>query len=137
MIVICIFYLAWIMVSGIALSKDIIGSDSPEIIVKSQDSSKLYIYDNKGHLLLSIQCPKMMIWYLYITYQKNYIFTKYSVIEFDKQDSNNGNSWTTANGSLTNSRKVDIPYTSTLNVMILSLDLIAINQWQLLSTKLE
>ena len=41
--------------------------------------------------------------------QKNYIFTKYSIIEFDKQDSNNGNSWTTVNGSLTNSRKVDIP----------------------------
>ena len=54
-------------VSGIALSKDIIGSESPEIIVKSQDSSKLYIYDNKGHLLLSYSMSKMMIWYLYIT----------------------------------------------------------------------
>ena len=103
-------------VSGIALSKDIIGSESPEIIVKSQDSSKLYIYDNKGHLLLSYSMSKNDdLVFIHNMNQKNYIFTKYSVIEFDKQDSNNGNSWTTANGSLTNSRKVDIPYTSTLN----------------------
>ena len=45
-------------VSGIALSKDIIGTESPEIIVKSEDSSKLYIYDNKGHLLLSYSMSK-------------------------------------------------------------------------------
>ena len=103
-------------VSGIALSKDIIGSESPEIIVKSQDSSKLYIYDNKGHLLLSYSMSKNDdLVFIHNMNQKNYIFTKYSVIEFDKQDSNNGNSWTTVNGSLTNSRKVDIPYTSTLN----------------------
>ena len=103
-------------VSGIALSKDIIGSESPEIIVKSQDSSKLYIYDNKGHLLLSYSMSKNDdLVFIHNMNQKNYIFTKYSVIEFDKQDSNNGNSWTTANGSFTNSRKVDIPYTSTLN----------------------
>ena len=103
-------------VSGIALAKDIVGTDSPEIIVKSQDSSKLYIYDNKGHLLLSYSMSKNDdLVFIHNMNQKNYIFTKYSIIEFDKQDSNNGNSWTTVNGSLTNSRKVDIPYTSTLN----------------------
>ena len=103
-------------VSGITLSKDIIGTESPEIIVKSQDSSKLYIYDNKGHLLLSYSMSKNDdLVFIHNMNQKNYIFTKYSIIEFDKQNSNNGNSWTTVNGSLTNSRKVKIPYTSTIN----------------------
>jgi len=103
-------------VSGITLSKDIIGTESPEIIVKSQDSSKLYIYDNKGYLLLSYSMSKNDdLVFIHNMNQKNYIFTKYSIIEFDKQNSNNGNSWTTVNGSLTNSRKVKIPYTSTIN----------------------
>ena len=84
--------------------------------MKSQDSSKLYVYDNKGHLLLSYSMSKNDdLVFIHNMDQKNYIFTKYSVIEFDKQDSNNGNSWVTVNGSLTNSRKVYIPYISTLS----------------------
>ena len=101
-------------VSGIALSKDIIGSDSPEIIVKSQDLSKLYIYDNKGHLLLSYSMSKNDdLVFIHNMNQKNYIFTKYSIIEFDKQDSNNGNSWTTVNGSLTTQEKLTFLYINT------------------------
>ena len=127
-------------VSGIALSKDIIGTDSPEIIVKSQDSSKLYIYDDKGHLLLSYSMSKNDdLVFIHNMNQKNYIFTKYSIIEFDKQNTNNGNSWISVNGSITNSRKVEISYTSALN----SNDLIVRSYCypnpvrQLLSTKIR
>ena len=104
-------------VSGMALSKDIIGSETPEIIVKSLDSSKLYIYDSKGYLLSSNAVPKNDdLMFIHTMNQKNYIFTKYSIFEFDKLDSDNGNSWTSLNGSLANSRVLDISYTSTLSI---------------------
>ena len=100
-------------VSGIALAKDIVGTDSPEIIV-SQDSSKLYIYDNKGHLLLSYSMSKNDdLVFIHNMNQKNYIFTKYSIFEFDKQDSNNGNSWTTETDRLPTQERLNSLYINT------------------------
>ena len=102
--------------SGKVLAKDIIGNDYPEIIVKSLDSSKIFIYDYKGLLLQSISSSKDDdIMFLHTVNQKNHLFTKYNVFVFDAETNDRGNSWSNVNGDLKNSRKLELNYTSMFN----------------------
>ena len=102
--------------SGKVLAKDIIGNDYPEIIVKSLDSSKIFIFDYKGVLLQSISSSKNDdIMFLHTINQKNHLFTKYSVFVFDEEINDSGNSWANLNGDIRNSRKLELNYIPTSN----------------------
>ena len=99
--------------SGKVLAKDIVGNDYPEIIVKSLDSSKIFIFDHKGVLLQSISSSKNdNIMFFHTINQKNHLFTRYSVLVFDKETNDSGNSWTNVNGDIRNSRKLELNYSS-------------------------
>ena len=102
--------------SGKVLAKDILGNDYPEIIVKSLDSSKIFIFDYKGVLLQSISSSKNDdIMFLHTINQKNHLFTKYSVFVFDEEINDSGNSWANLNGDIRNSRKLELNYSPTSN----------------------
>ena len=47
--------------------------------------------------------------------QKNHLFTRYSVLVFDKETNDSGNSWTNVNGDIRNSRKLELNYSSVSN----------------------
>ena len=102
--------------SGKVLAKDIIGNDYTEIIVKSLDSSKIFIFDHKGVLLQSISSSKNdNIMFFHTINQKNHLFTRYSVLVFDEETNDSGNSWTNVNGDIRNSRKLELNYSSVSN----------------------
>ena len=102
--------------SGKVLAKDIVGNDYPEIIVKSLDSSKIFIFDHKGVLLQSISSSKNdNIMFFHTINQKNHLFTRYSVLVFDEETNDSGNSWTNVNGDIRNSRKLELNYSSVSN----------------------
>ena len=102
--------------SGKVLAKDIVGNDYPEIIVKSLDSSKIFIFDHKGVLVQSISSSKNdNIMFFHTINQKNHLFTRYSVLVFDEETNDSGNSWTNVNGDIRNSRKLELNYSSVSN----------------------
>ena len=102
--------------SGKVLAKDIVGNDYPEIIVKSLDSSKIFIFDHKGVLLQSISSSKNdNIMFFHTINQKNHLFTRYSVLVFDEETNYGVNSWTNVNGDIRNSRKLELNYSSVSN----------------------
>ena len=103
-------------VSGPVLAKDILGSRNPEIIVKSSDSSKINIFNSKGMLLQSISTGKDdELSFLHTVDQRNYLFTKYNIFEFDKEEVSSGNTWSSLHGNQSNSRKVQLNYSSNLD----------------------
>ena len=100
-------------VLGPLLAKNIFGSETPEIIVKSSDSTKINIFNNKGILLQSISSDKDdELSFLQTIDQRNYLFTRYNIFEFDNEKIYSGNTWASLNGSHGNSRKVYLNYSS-------------------------
>jgi len=101
-------------VIGTLLSKNLLGDDYPEIIVKSIDSSSIYIIDYQGRILSTIATEKNDELVLIATVnQKNCIITRYNVFQFNDNDDNRGNEWTNNHGDQGNSRNLDIQYEPT------------------------
>ena len=101
-------------VTGTLLSKNLLGDDYPEIIVKSIDSSSINIIDYQGRILSTIATEKNDDLVLIATInQKNCIITRYNIFQFYDNDDNKGNEWTNIHGDQGNSRNLDIQYTPT------------------------
>jgi hypothetical protein len=47
--------------------------------------------------------------------QRNYLFTRYNIFEFDNEEVSSGNSWASLHGSQSNSRKVHLNYSSNVD----------------------
>ena len=98
-------------VKGTLLSKNLLGDDYPEIIVKSIDSSSINIIDYQGRILSVIATEKNDDLVLIATInQKNCIITRYNIFQFYDNDDNKGNEWTNNHGDQGNSRNLDIQY---------------------------
>ena len=98
-------------VSGIILAKDIFGDTHSEIIVKSMDSSSIYIFDYQGSLLYDIATEKNddLVSLANIN-QKNCIVTRFNIFQFNDVVDSKGNQWVGEYGDLSNSRMLDIQY---------------------------
>ena len=95
------------------LSNDIDGNEFPEIIVRSFDRSSLYIFDSKGVLIDEIALNKRDSLIGTGNYNgKKAIYTSTTVYQFDSITSNpySNNSWSSFNGNLNNTRKLDLDY---------------------------
>ena len=95
------------------LSDDIYGNESPEIIVRSSDRSSLYIFDSKGVLIDNIALSKNDSLIGTGNYNgKKAVYTLTTVYQFDNITSSPyvGNSWSSFNGDLNNTRKLDLDY---------------------------
>ena len=100
-------------VTGPLLSQNLLGDDHPEIIVKSADSSSIYILDYQGVLLSTIATEKNdEIVAISAINHKNCIITRYNIFQFFEADDNGGNEWTYVHGDLGNRRNVNIQYQS-------------------------
>jgi len=103
-------------VIGPLLSKNILGDAFPEIIVKSIDSSSIYIFDYQGKLLSSISTDKNdELVFLETIDQKNCLFTRYNVYQFDSYSDSKGNQWISLNGDQANTRSISLEYSSNQN----------------------
>jgi hypothetical protein len=103
-------------VTGPLLSQNIMGDDHPEIIVKSLDSSAIYILDYQGRILSTISTEKNdQIVLISTINQKNCIVTRNNIFQFFDSDDNGGNEWNYVHGNQGNSRSVDIEYQSKIN----------------------
>ena len=100
-------------VVGPLLLKNISGDAFPEIIIKSIDSSSIYIFDYQGKLLSSIVADKNDELVLLETIdQKNCLVTRYNVYQFDSHIDSKGNQWTSLNGDQANTRAINLAYSS-------------------------
>tara|TARA_X000001036_G_scaffold265130_1_gene246312 strand:+ start:3321 stop:6092 length:2772 start_codon:yes stop_codon:yes gene_type:complete len=98
-------------VSGVVLAKDIIGDIHSEIIVKSMDSSSIYIFNHQGSLLYNIATEKDDdLVSLSNINQKNCIITRFNIFQFSDVVDSQGNQWVGEHGDLSNSRILDIQY---------------------------
>ena len=98
-------------VVGPLLSKNISGDAFPEIIVKSIDSSSIYIFDYKGKLLLSIAAENNdELVFLETINQKNCLVTRHNIYQFDNHSDSEGNQWTSLNGDQANTRSINLKY---------------------------
>ena len=100
-----------IRLSAPILSQNIIGDESPEIVGKSKDKKKLYVFNNKGMEVLNIATDDDDDIIALGEYQgRGCIFTESTIYQFDTYKDPKGNAWSTEHGDIGKTRKLNFDY---------------------------
>ena len=98
------------------LSQDLLGDNFPEIIGKSKDRNRLYVFNNKGQEIFDIATLMQdSLMSLGEFRGRASIFTQSTIYQFDLHNDPLGNVWETEHGGMGNSRNIDLNYVFSKN----------------------
>ena len=100
-----------IQVQQPVLARDLYGSEYPEIVARSADSSSIYIVNYQGHILNRIANMKHDdLVSLSVIKEKNSIITRSTIYQLGQLSDPKGNEWGFLNSDQGSSRKLDLNY---------------------------
>ena len=98
------------------LSQNLLGNEFPEIVGKSKNKKQLYVFDSQGQEILNIATIVQDSLISVGEFGgRGSIFTQSTIYQFDSYIDPLGNSWSTENGGMGNSRIVDLNYSFSNN----------------------
>ena len=94
------------------IARDLFNDEHPEIVVKSADSSSVYIFDYLGNIQYRLASNKNdYLVALKNINEKNAIMTRSTIYQLDKATDTKGNEWAFEHGDWGRSRTIELEYT--------------------------